>query len=720
MRTWGALGIVAAVLAFFAPSALASGPVAQATRVGPVPRQQQLQLVLPLNADLAGLESFAQSVNTPGSPSYGQYQSIATLARRFGASPAASSRVMAYMRAAGATDVKLDATRLFVDATMSAPRAARVFSTPLAVFHAARLGRFVAPTHAAQVPAALQGLVTTVVGLDTRSLTGKSYTHASKGVRAKAKTGVADVRAHAAAGQPSSVAPLTGSPSGCGPALAVQGFTPNQYETAYGFAPLFGLGLHGEGERVALIEIDGFRFSDLTSFASCFGLSVPPVRGFGVGLKHPLPPGGEATLDVEVLDAAAPGLKGIDVYETKPSASATLRALTSPLQNRGFKPQVISASLGLCEPDVFLAIGLKGLRSVEGSLAMAAGSGISFLASSGDQGSADCVDLTGAPVARLSVNYPSSSPWVTGVGGTNFALTPANTIAAQIVWNDTSLQPGAAGGGGTSQLFKRPSYQKGTVTKNRRFLPDVSMLADIAPGYTVFCSATPDCVNSESTNPWQTVGGTSAATPLLAGGLAVVDEALRLNGRHGVGFANPLLYKIGRSRALRGLVFSDVQEFSNDIGPFITRSHRSLGCCKAGPGFDRASGWGSVNLAGLTSVAEQLIHPRLGLSLPRHQHPAKLGALFATLSCSAACRVGALADVRIGRGKAFKIFSGIAALGAAGKTTVLMGFGRKHLGKMRSGLDHHRGITITVFGRLYGAGTHVVKRTGSKTLRIHG
>ena len=721
MRTWGALGIVGAVLAFFAPSALAAGPLAQATRVGPVPRQQQLQLVLPLNADLAGLESFAQSVNTPGSPNYGQYESIATLARRFGASPAASSRVMAYMRAAGATDVKLDATRLFVDATMSAPRAARVFSTPLAVFHAARLGRFVAPTHAARVPAALQGLVTTVVGLDTRSLTGKSYTHASKGVRAKAKTGVgAGVRAHAAAGEPSSVAPLTGSPSGCGPALAVQGFTPNQYETAYGFAPLFGSGLHGEGERVALIEIDGFRFSDLTSFASCFGLGVPPVRGFGVGLKHALPPGGEATLDVEVLDAAAPGLKGIDVYETKPNASATLRALTSPLQNRGFKPQVISASLGLCEPDVFLAIGLKGLRSVEGSLAMAAGSGISFLASSGDQGSADCVDLTGAPIARLSVNYPSSSPWVTGVGGTNFALTPANTIAAQIVWNDTSLQPGAAGGGGTSQLFKRPSYQKGTVKKNRRFLPDVSMLADIAPGYTVFCSATPDCVNSESTNPWQTVGGTSAATPLLAGGLAVVDEALRLNGRHGVGFANPLLYTIGRNRALRGLVFSDVQEFSNDIGPFITRSHRSLGCCKAGPGFDRASGWGSVNLAGLTSAAEQLIHPRVGLSLPRHQHPAKLGALFATLSCSAACRVGALADVRIGRGKAFKIFSGIAALGAAGKTTVLMGFGRKHLRNMRSGLHHHRGITIKVFGRLYGGGTHVVKRTGSKTLRIHG
>jgi kumamolisin len=531
----------------------------------------------------------------------------------------------------------------------------------------------------------------------------------------------ADVRAHAAAAQPSSAAPLTGTPSGCGPALAVQGFTPNQYETAYGFAPLLGAGLNGAGERVALIEIDGFRFSDLTSFASCFGLAVPPVRGFGVALKHALAPGGEATLDVEVLDAAAPGLRGIDVYETKPSASATLRALTAPLQNRGFKPQVISASLGLCEPDVFLAIGLKGLRSVEGSLAMAAGSGISFLASSGDSGSADCVDLTGAPVARLSVNYPSSSPWVTGVGGTNFALTPANTIAAQIAWNDTSLQPGAAGGGGTSQLFKRPSYQTGTVNKNRRFVPDVSMLADIAPGYTVFCSATPDCVNSENTNPWQTVGGTSAATPLLAGGLALVDENQRLKGRPDVGFVNPLLYKIGRNRALRGSVFSDVQEFSNDIGPFITRNHRSLGCCKAGPGFDRASGWGSVNMFGFAGVAFNLTHPHIALSLPRHQHPVKLGALFATLSCSAACRVGAFAEVRIGSGKAFNIFSGIAALGAAGKTTVLMGFGSKHLSKMRSGLHHHRGIAIKVFGRLYGvSGTHVVASTGSKSLRIHG
>src|SRR5205807_6057959 len=144
----------------------------------------------------------------------------------------------------------------------------------------------------------------------------------------------------------------------------------------------------------------------------------------------------------------------------------------------------------------------------------------------------------------------------------------------QIVWNDTSLQPGAAGGGGTSQLFKRPSYQTGTVKRNRRFLPDVSMLADIAPGFTVFCSATSDCINSQNSNPWQTVGGTSASTPLLAGGLALVDEDLRLNGRRDLGFANPLLYQAGRNRTLAGQVFSDVLAFSNDLRPYLPGNHR--------------------------------------------------------------------------------------------------------------------------------------------------
>ena len=117
MRFWAISGFVAAVLAFCAPAALASGPTARATRVGPAPAAQQLQLVFPLTADLAGLQRFANAVTTPGSPDYGHYRSIPELARRFGAPAATRDSVARYLRAAGASDVKLDATGLFADAT---------------------------------------------------------------------------------------------------------------------------------------------------------------------------------------------------------------------------------------------------------------------------------------------------------------------------------------------------------------------------------------------------------------------------------------------------------------------------------------------------------------------------------------------------------------------------------------------------------------------------
>jgi hypothetical protein len=114
-----------------------------------------------------------------------------------------------------------------------------------------------------------------------------------------------------------------------------------------------------------------------------------------------------------------------------------------------------------------------------------------------------------------------------------------------------------------------------------------------------------------------------------------------------------------------------------------------------------------------------LTHPHVGLSLPRHQHTVKSGAVLATVSCSAACRVGAFAKVRVGGAKPFRISSGIATLPARGATTIAIGFGTKGLRRVRAGLRHHHPVTIEVFGRLYGSGSHVVARTGPKTLHIH-
>jgi kumamolisin len=711
----GALGVALGATLSLAPAAPAAaaaarrfagplaartraGPLAAATRVGSTPAALRLQLVLPLRANTAGLRRLALAIGTPGSPEFGHYRSIASLSRQFGAPAGARRRVLAYLHGVGATAVKVDATGLFVAATLSAATAQRLFATSLAQYKTTRGAPFTAPSGSPAVPAALRGLVTGVIGLDTRPVVNppKRF-HGSRAI------------AHSAAQPASGYFPATGAPSGCAPAVATGSFTPNQYLTAYQYDPLHAANVTGQGERVALIEIDGFKSSDIRAFANCFGLRVPQITSFGFGLKKALKPGGEATLDIEVLDAAAPGLKEIDVYESGSNETTALLALTSPLQNKRFKPQVISASLGLCEAFVYGAVGRSGVLAAEGALEEAAASGISFLDSSGDSGSADCLQNDGTPFHKVEVNYPASSWWVTGVGGTNLFLNPDNTINGQVVWNDTNVQAGSAGGGGPSRLFVRPSYQKGTVARNRREVPDVSMLADVAPGYAIFCSARPDCINSQNSNPWQGVGGTSAATPLLAGGFALVDQELRMHKRQDLGLANPLLYRLGRSPLVSGGVFSDVLSIGNDVGPYIPGNGRPLGCCTAGVGYDDASGWGSVNLATFAQVAlgAQPKIAAVGLSLPRGQRPVAARHIKATVSCTAKCVLRASAVIQIGHAKPFSVLSDLYVRRSRGKTTAQIAFSRGQRSKLRAGLSAHRRIEAAVVGTIVDAGGNV-------------
>lgn len=703
-----------------AANALAAGPVAHASRVGAAPAATPLNLVFPLVADDAGLQRFAREVATPSSERYGHYESIAMLAQRFGASARTRQLVSTYLRRVGASHVKIDATGLFADATMPAGLAERLFVTPLAQFRTAAGARFIAPTASVELPAALRGLVTSVVGLDTEPLTRQaSIAKATPAQRLAARARLRfepAARAHAA-DQPSSELVRTGTPSGCaaGRSAGEQGidpataaFTPNQYLTAYGLAPMQAGGLRGQGERVALVEIDGFDYNDIKTYARCFGLGIPAIFGFGVGLAQPLPPGGEATLDLEVLDAAAPRLKAIDVYESKADAADALRALTAPIQN-GAKnmPQVISASLGLCEPVVQEAVGDRGIRATEDAFAMVAAAGTTFLASSGDQGSADCNDNQGNPAPVLAVNYPASSPWVTGVGGTNIALDAHNNLAAQVVWNDTSDQPGSAGGGGLSGLFGRPSYQNGFVSKNHRVVPDVALLADLVPGYAIFCTASGLCQSSGSA--WQSIGGTSAATPLLAGGVALVDQASRVRKRQAVGFLNPLLYSIAAG-SLRSAVFSDVTQYGNDIGPYVPSIGTALGCCDAGPGFDAASGFGSVNVSGLAQAAIRVEPPIETISISGSQRPIHSGRLLVTVSCSFGCRMGAIGEVQIGSTR-FLVRSPAYNLRHGGRKTIPLSFTRKQQRTLRSALRHHKRVLMVVEGVLLNSHNHVLRQT---------
>ena len=694
-----------AVISVWAPTALAAGPVAGAARVGSAPANKQLTVLLPLKVDQRGLAAFATAVSTPGSPQYGDYASMSTLARRFGARSAVRARVISFLRHAGATHVAGDRTGLDVSATLSVARAERLFGTHLSsVRTGARAGvaRFVAPESATHVPGALAGDVTGVVGLDTQPLTQtpqpapQSLADAAKGLslRSFGSSDRSDVNLGTA------YLPRTGTPSGCAAGRRAQGgFTPNQYLTAYGVSSLQAGGFTGAGERVAVLEIDGFKPADIARFDSCFKLPTPHVRVFGVGIQQPLAPGGETTLDLEVLSAAAPQLSNIDVYESSAAPSAVLRSLIDAIESNNQRPDVVSASLGGCEPNNLRALGRRGIGLYETAFELAASTGISVLAAAGDDGSSTCVDEQGDPTRQLAVSFPASSPFVTSVGGTNIALNAANQVTSSVVWNDGPGQP-AAGGGGKSRLFTEPSYQAPFQTSGRRELPDVSMLADLAPGYEIFCTAKPQPCSAK--HGWLFIGGTSAGTPLLAGGFALADQALRQAGRSGIGFANPLLYSIAGSNAALAApvvptsVFADVTMGSNDL--FATEGD-PLGCCSAAPGYDDASGLGQVNLLNLTTAATT-IEPALAsvsVTAPSPQSVSE-SKLRASVTCSVACVQGATATIRITGGATVRVSAAPRPAAAGVADTVRFVPDGKVAETLKRALAGHHQVTATIVG----------------------
>jgi subtilase family serine protease len=171
-------------------------------------------------------------------------------------------------------------------------------------------------------------------------------------------------------------------------------------------------------------------------------------------------------------------------------------------------------------------------------------------------------------------------------------LTDSNRIDSQSAWNDSALGVPFGGGGGFSSVLRAPFYQRRMHPwGDSRGYPDVSMAADGYPGIAIYCGldAQGVCNPSAVANPFQALGsGTSAATPLFAGAVALADQQRDRRRRPRIGFANPLIYRQGRRGD--GAV-SDVVQGSNQVYPY--------GCCDAGPGYDLATGWGSIDASRL-------------------------------------------------------------------------------------------------------------------------
>lgn len=583
----------------------------RATAAGPALGYNSINALFSLKHP-KGLQEFAKAVSTPGSRKYQQYRSVQWIVNKYGAKKKTQKKAKRWLAARG-IEAKPDATGQNLMATMTKEQAESFVAGGASISSAVKDGE-------GQVPNGLQGVVSGIDFLDPD--TDKFRTAATVGDVIEAET----VPPGSFSPTIGSARKRTGTPAGCAAGQAVAPntglapFTPNQYLDAYGHSTLHKQGFKGQGMRMAVVEIDGFLRSDIEEFGKCFGVRVPPTQIVLAGIKKPLAPGGETTLDLEVISAAAPQLKKIFVYQGQSSEVGLMDSMGSALGKKNSRPDAISMSIGGCE--AFLTGQLGFRRGIDNILAVAAGAGIPFFISAGDVGAAGCPvgdNSTGLPFP--AVQDPSSSKFATAVGGSNFSLNANNQITEEVVWNDgTEIGPNG-GGGGVSILSNRPWYQQ-TKQFNQygpsRAVPDITGLADLYPGYSIYCTAPGPGGCGSSVQPnggWSAVGGTSAATPLMAAGVTLLNQKRKKAGHRSLGFINPLIYKIGNSKAY-GKAIRDVTVGNNDTGKAIPSSAggngQALGCCSAKKGYDTASGWGSLKLVGLGQVAAKYNPKRSG------------------------------------------------------------------------------------------------------------
>jgi subtilase family serine protease len=363
-------------------------------------------------------------------------------------------------------------------------------------------------------------------------------------------------------------------------------YTAKDLQNAYNVTGLVSQGYGGKGETIAVIDAYGDPTiqQDLASFDKEFGLPAASLTVIPVGNYEPANGitfgwDAETALDVEAAHAAAP-YAHINLVVAENASNALFAAVKTVVDQR--LGDVVSMSWGLGENSFgesgFSAAGYLNYAYLDYYFQKGAAEGVTFFASSGDYGAFDGTTM-------VTADFPATSPFVTGVGGTTLFLTgsgghgPANSSAAyqgEAAWSVSPQYIGPQGvssGGGYSAIFAQPYYQKGAIASGARSVPDVA--ADANP-YTGF-----EIVLEGGTFA---IGGTSLGAPFWAGMAADLDQYV---GRD-LGLLNPSLYSI----------YSDKAEYD---GAFHQVTSGFNGEYQAGPGYNLVTGLGSPDLPNLAA-----------------------------------------------------------------------------------------------------------------------
>jgi subtilase family serine protease len=378
-------------------------------------------------------------------------------------------------------------------------------------------------------------------------------------------------------------------------ALPAVGYTPAQIRAAYFVGALLRAGINGKGQSIAIVDSFGSPTirHDLTVFDRTFHLAAPPE----LQIIHPAGPiprfnpsnsnmagwAAETTLDVEWAHVMAPAAR-IVLVETPVSENEGTSGFPQIEEAEKYVighhlAGVISQSFGATE-ETFP----KGtLRPLRGAYFLAAQRHVTVVSASGDAGATDLMTNMRDYYLTRVTSWPASDPLVTSVGGTDVNLNSrGNRRAPDRVWNDGGNSVPSAGGGGLSIDFSRPTYQNRwkSVVGGRRGVPDIAMSASCAHSVEVYSSfAGPG---------WSPICGTSEATPLFAGLIALTDQMV---GKP-IGQINAFLYAMAAAKD-PGIV--DITRGNNTVTFQQGGTSHTVVGWNAVPGYDLASGLGTVN-----------------------------------------------------------------------------------------------------------------------------
>ena len=570
----------------------------------------------------SAFEAFLAQQQDPGSPNFHRWLTPVQIGEMFGASSNDIEALVSWLKS---QRLKVDAvanSRIRIDFSGPAANVGAAFTTRLHDYFV-NGERRMAPAGLPQIPAALSGVIHAVRGLTT--VDERSY-HRIETAQFAADSGAV-------------VNPDGTSCSGNPPCRHY--VWPADFAAIYDLNPLYHQGTTGAGQTIAIIGRARVYMPDIENFQRKSGLAVSdpvvivPPNGIdpGPAASSGGDPGdqGESTLDVTRAGSVAPGATIDLIISAKTSTSSGLDvAAQYAVDTNPVPAHIMSISYGGCEAQ-------PGGRSAvvfwNNLFSQAAAEGISVFVSSGDAGVAGCDDTSKPPPANqvASPNFLCSSSYVTCVGGTEFADTaspnaywsmsngPGFLSALGYIpegaWNDPLASGGssqlAASGGGVSAYVATPSWQTGPGVPGTqgRYTPDVSFNASAHDGYFNCLAAIGTSCVSDATGhfTFAVSSGTSASAPSMAGMTALLNQ--RAGGAQGN--LNPRLYALAVTPG--NSVFHDVTvstsgvagcgvnvpSMCNNSTPGPSGITSGLAGFLVGPGYDSATGLGSIDAASL-------------------------------------------------------------------------------------------------------------------------